>query len=169
MSSFDQLPAHLSDPLRRGRAIPLLVDYRPPEISDHSLTVIGLIDGASFEGVLLPDHERSDEFVRLQVPGCQIVQMPAIETDSADARAIHELWARWHGGVRDGYLRFTRSIATAMALATLDAVLNSATAVGAQSADQVPTSPKPKSKPPARKRPAGQNGRTASSTRKGRG
>ncbi|MEC9358666.1 MAG: hypothetical protein VX836_12460 [Pseudomonadota bacterium] len=169
MSSFDQLPAYLSDALRRGRAIPLLVDYRPPEIADHSLTVIGLIDGASFEGVLLSDHERSDEFVRLQVPGCETAQIPAIETDSADARAVHELWARWHGGVRDGYLQFTRSIATAMALASLDAALQSATAVGAQTADQVPASPKRKSKPPARKTPPGRTGRTARSKGKGRG
>ena len=46
MPSSEHFSMEINEALRRGRAIPMLVDYRPPEMPDHTLTVIGVIDGA---------------------------------------------------------------------------------------------------------------------------
>lgn len=130
MPSSERLPAHLNRALKSGRAIALLADYRPAEATDFSLTVIGLIDSVKFEGVLLADDDPSTEFVRLPLPGSVKGRVSEIRTDSADARAIHELWSLWNSGVCDGYLQFTRTIATALSLARLDSAPQGATAYG---------------------------------------
>lgn len=130
MPSSERLPAHLNRALKSGRAITLLSDYRPAEATDFSLSVIGLIDSVKFEGVLLSDEDPSTEFVRLPLPGSVKGRVSEIRTDSADAHAIHELWSLWNSGVRDGYLQFTRTIATALSLAKLDSALQGATADG---------------------------------------
>jgi hypothetical protein len=127
MPSSERLPAYLNQALKSGRAIALLADYRPPELADFSLTVIGLIDSVGFEGVFQADDDPSAELVRIPLPVCVSGRVPEIQTDSADARAIHELWSLWHSGVRDGYLQFTRTIATAISLARLDSALQGAT------------------------------------------
>jgi hypothetical protein len=130
MSSYERLPAHLNRALMSGRAIALLVDYRPAELTDFSLTVIGLIDSVGFEGVFQADDDPSTELVRFPLPGGVRGSVPEIRTDSADARAIHELWSLRHSGVRDDYLQFTRTIATALSLARLDSALQGATILG---------------------------------------
>jgi hypothetical protein len=149
MPASERLPAHLTRAIKSGRAITLLADYRPAELTGLSLTVIGLIDRVSFEGVLLSDDEPNTEFVRLPLPDGACGDVPEIRTDSADARAIHEPWSLWHCGVRDGYLRFTRTIATALSLARPDEALRGASVVGDDPEASAPHPKKRRSKPPA--------------------
>ena len=68
MPSSEHFSMEINEALRRGRAIPMLVDYRPPEMPDHTLTVIGVIDGADFQGAFLPDDYAGEELVRLTLP-----------------------------------------------------------------------------------------------------
>ncbi|MEC9357471.1 MAG: hypothetical protein ACPHN2_00580 [Sinimarinibacterium flocculans] len=149
MPASERLPTYLTRAIKSGRAITLLADYRPAELAGFSLTVIGLIDRVSFEGILLADDDPSTEFVRLPLPEGACGTVPEIRTDSSDARAIHELWARWHSGVRDGYLRFTRTIATALSLARLDSALQGATMVGDGPSESAPRRQKRRPRTPA--------------------
>ena len=149
MPASERLPAHLTREIKSGRAITLLADYRPAELTGLSLTVIGLIDRVSFEGVLLSDDEPNTEFVRMPLPEGASGSVPVFRTDSADARAIHALWSLWHSGVRDGYLRFTRTIATALSLARLDSALQGATMVGDGPSESAPRRQKRRPRTPA--------------------
>lgn len=146
MSASERLPADLTRAIKSGRAITLLADYRPADLAGFSLTVIGLIDSVGFEGVILADDDPSTEFVRMPLPEGVSGSVPEFRTDSADARAIHALWSLWHSGVRDGYLRFTRTIATALSIARLDTALQGATIVGGSSSESAPRRQKRRSK-----------------------
>jgi hypothetical protein len=127
----------------------MLVDYRPPEMPDHTLTVIGTIDDVKFQGLFLPDDYAGEELVRLNLPPYPESPVTEIRTDSADAKAIHELWSRWHGGMLESYLQFTRAIAMALSLDKLQAALETAEvlheATGAPAPKVTGKKPKPSS------------------------
>jgi hypothetical protein len=128
MSSSHHLPEHLNKALRSGRAIPFLVDHRHEKMPDCTLTVIGLIDTRSFEGVFLPDDFAEEEMVRVALPEISVVTTK-IKADCADAEAVHELWSLWIGGMVDRYLDFVNALAMSISLSQLDATLGSATPV----------------------------------------
>lgn len=130
MPSSEHLPADLVEAFRRGRAIPLLIDYRLPEANDHTLTVIGTIDDVHFHGLFLPDDYAGETLVRMNVPACPESPVTELKMDSADAKAIHELWSRWHGGVLESYLQFMRAIAFALSTDKLRTALESAEVLG---------------------------------------
>lgn len=128
MSAIEHLTPGTQTALRKGRAIPMLVEHHPPEMPDHVLTVIGLIDTQTFEGVFVPDDFSGGELVSMALPAVEVALFK-VKTDSEDAQAIHELWTRWHGGVCERFLSFTRAIAIRLALVQLDQMLASATPV----------------------------------------
>lgn len=146
MPTPEQLPTYLNQALKNGRAITLLADYRPAELASYSLTVFGLIDTVGFEGLLLADDDSGTEYIRVPLPGSVAGGVAEIRTDSADARAVHELWSLWNSGVRDNYLQFTRTIATAWSLARLDSALEGATVVGNKSEETTSQPKKRRSK-----------------------
>ncbi|WP_380732329.1 hypothetical protein [Sinimarinibacterium flocculans] len=146
MPTSEQLPTYLNQALKDGRAITLLADYRPAELTSYSLTVFGLVDTVGFEGLLLADDDSGTEYVRIPLPGSVAGGVAEIRTDSADARAVHELWSLWNNGVRDNYLQFTGTIATAWALARLDSALAGATVVGDKSMETAPQAKKRRSR-----------------------
>ncbi|WP_370305477.1 hypothetical protein [Sinimarinibacterium flocculans] len=154
MPSSEHFSTEINEALRLGRAIPMLVDYRPPELPDHTLTVIGLIDGADFQGAFLPDDYAGEELVRLTLPLHPESPVTEITTDSADAKAIHELWSRWHGGIRESYLLFTRVVAMALNLAKLQVALEAAEAVHEASSEPAPKAAAKKSKPSTKRKAA---------------
>lgn len=148
MSASERLPADLNSALKSGRAITLIADHRPAEGAEFSLTVIGLIDSVQFVGVFHEDGDLSTEFVQLPLPGGGNGSVSEIQTESTDARAIHQLWSLWNSGVRDGYLQFTRTIATALSLAKLNSALQGATVFPNDPAEAV-SQPKQKKRRPA--------------------
>ncbi|TJY56202.1 hypothetical protein E4T66_19760 [Sinimarinibacterium sp. CAU 1509] len=160
MPSSDHLPADLAEALRRGRAIPLLLDYRLPEACDYTLSVIGTIDDAHFHGLFLPDTYAGEKLVRMNVPGCPESPIVELKTDSADANAIHELWSRWHGGVLEGYLQFMRAIAYVLSMDKLQAALETAEVL-----DPVADTPEPKA-PDRKSQSKGRKKRSAPPTTK---
>jgi hypothetical protein len=113
MLSSEYLPQAVKTALRKGRAIPMLVDFRHDEIPDHTFTVIGLIDTRSFQAVLLPDNFSDEKLVSLVMPEVN-VSVAKIKVDSADAEAIHELWSGWTSGVCQIYMDFVQTIARAL-------------------------------------------------------
>lgn len=154
MPSSEHFSMEINEALRRGRAIPMLVDYRPPEMPDHTLTVIGVIDGADFQGAFLPDDYAGEELVRLTLPLQPESPVTELTTDSADAKAIHELWSRWHGGVLESYLLFTRAVAMALNLAKLQVALEAAEVVHEAPSEPAPKAAAKKSKPSTSKKKA---------------
>eukprot|EP00456_Euglypha_rotunda_P059413 TRINITY_DN49608_c0_g2_i2.p1 TRINITY_DN49608_c0_g2~~TRINITY_DN49608_c0_g2_i2.p1 ORF type:complete len:126 (+),score=14.56 TRINITY_DN49608_c0_g2_i2:141-518(+) len=121
MASSEQLPPDLREALNRGRAIPLLVDYRSPELADHTLTVIGLIDSRSFEGIFLPDWYSGEDLVKIPLPSASTSDVSEIKADSADAAAVHELWSRWNSGIHNDYLQFARAMGLLLSISYLKA------------------------------------------------
>jgi hypothetical protein len=144
--------------LRKGRAIPMLIEHHPPEMPDHALTVIGLLDTLSFEGAFIPDDFSGGGLVRMALPDCP-VDLFDIKTDSADAKAVHELWTKWHGGACERYLGFVRAVAVSLSLVQLNQVLESATPV------ESPAGKSPKQG--ARSKPAGAKRRATKGKRSG--
>jgi hypothetical protein len=130
MSSFEYLSATTKTALRKGRAIPMLFNHRPDEMPGHTLTVVGLVDSKTFEGVFLPDDFTGTGLVSMKLPECEF-EFVDIQTDCADAKAVHELWSAWNGGVGDRYLAFVRVIALSLSLVELDRTLETATTVEA--------------------------------------
>jgi hypothetical protein len=126
MASSEHLLPEWNKALEQGRAIPMLVDHRPDELPDHTLTVIGLIDTKSFVGVFLPDDFQDGPLVRVKIPSLSAYQVSTIRTDSADAQAIHELWSQWNSGARASYITFVRSVALSLALVRLEEALQAA-------------------------------------------
>jgi hypothetical protein len=125
MPAIEHLTTSAQSALRKGRAIPMLVEHRPPEMPDHVLTVIGLIDTRTFEGVFVPKNFSGGELVGFNIPGVD-VELFKIKTDCEDARAVHELWTLWHGGVCERYLSLVRTIALRLSLTQRGQVLESA-------------------------------------------
>jgi hypothetical protein len=129
MSSSEHLPEHLNKALRTGRAIPFLVDHCLESMPGYTLTVLGLIDTRSFEGVFLPDNESADEgMVRVTHPEEPIL-VTRIRTNSTDAKAIHEFWSLWIGGVVDHYLDFISALSASMSISRINAALETAAPV----------------------------------------
>lgn len=155
MTLSHRLPAHFHQLVDSGRAIPMLADYRPAELPNHSLTVIGLIDTVGFESAFVGDDEVMTEMVRLKLPEGSLEHVSKIQTDSADALAIHELWSRWNGGVRDRYIQFTKTVATVLSMAGLNTALQEATFVGddRQKRSSKPKKPRSRSTASSQRRP----------------
>jgi hypothetical protein len=149
MPAIEHLTTSAQSALRKGLAIPMLVEHCPPDMPDHVLTVIGLIDTRTFEGVFVPKDFSGGELVSLDIPGVD-VELFKIKTDCEDARAVHELWTLWHGGVCERYLSLVRTIALRLSLAQLGQVLESARPV--ESAAGGPT--EPGAKRPSKRRAA---------------
>lgn len=119
MPSSDHLSSKLNLAIQNGRAISLLVDYRPPELPDHTFTVYGLIDGRDFEGTFVPDDYDGEELVHMPLPRYHDSVVPELKLDSEDAMAVHELWSLWNGGVRQDYLLFVKVLAQLLSQAKL--------------------------------------------------
>jgi len=124
MSSIHRfLPEHL-DALKRGRAIPFLVDRRVPECPGYSLSVIGLLDDEGFHAVLLPDEAPDSDLAATSLHGLLLPEPHPIQSESPDAHAIHRLWSDWDAGVRDGYLRLVAFIGHELARDRLNKALD---------------------------------------------
>ena len=106
MSSIHRLkPEHVAA-LKRGRAIPFLVEHRDLVCPGFTLSVIGTIDDQRFWGVFLADDEPDAELVDVELPTRSVLEPHPITSDSADAQAVHSLWSRWNTGMRQSYLDF---------------------------------------------------------------
>lgn len=115
MSSIHRfLPEHL-DALKRGRAIPFLVDHRVPECPGYTLSVIGLFDDEGFHGVFLSDEAPDCDLAVASLNGLLLPEPFPIQSESPGAQVIHRLWSDWDAGVRDGYLRFVAFIGRELA------------------------------------------------------
>jgi hypothetical protein len=130
MPAFDYLSEDAKSALRKGRAIPMFVEHRPREMPDHTLTVVGLLDTRTFQGVFLPDDFSGGELVNVKLSDDK-VDVFDLKSDSEDAKVIHELWTIWHEVGRERYLGVVRVIALSLALEQLDKMLASATPVEA--------------------------------------
>lgn len=144
MPTLDQLSQKVQDAIARGRAIPLLLDYRPENLPDYTLTVYGLIDGNEFEGTFCKDGEKLTNSVVVPLPPSEESPVPELALSSGDAIAVHNIWSIWHSSARANYLRFTEVMTQAINQARLLATL--------QSAKPVETA----TKAPAKKTPAGE-------------
>lgn len=74
----------------------------------------------------MPDDYAGEELVQVNNPPFPESPVIEIQTDSADAKAIHELWSRWHGGAHESYLQLTRTVAMALNLHRLREALETA-------------------------------------------
>lgn len=119
MSALKRFSPAQFEALKRGRAIPFLIEHRDPALPDHTLSVIGQIDDGQFFGLFLPDDDPECELVDVPITGLQVEISFPIVTDSADAQAIHRLWTEWNGGVRQAYLELSRLIGRVLARARL--------------------------------------------------
>ncbi|WP_043765382.1 hypothetical protein [Algiphilus aromaticivorans] len=156
MTSIHRLTPDTARALAGGRALAFLVDYRHPGLADHTFTIVGFLDSQSFEGTLVPDDDPECELVRCELPlGPCFVAETSLE--SADARAVHELWASWTGGVHEDYLRLLDFLASARARARL------MTALAATETDE-----KPKKKSRTAARNPSRRARKAKRAEKGR-
>lgn len=126
MPSLNQLPQKVQDAIARGRAIPLLLDYRPENLSGHALTVYGLIDGIEFEGTFCADNHKGTDWISVPLPQYSESSAPELKLDSEDATAVHEIWSMWHNSVRANYLRFIEVMAQVINQDRLLAALQSA-------------------------------------------
>ncbi len=129
MTSIHRLPLDTERALKSGRAIAFLTDYRHPRLADHTFTVVGFLDTRAFESVLVPDEDPDCELVRCEMPvgPCFVSEVPF---ESADARAVHELWTSWVGGFHNDCLRLLDFLAHAREQARLIAALAAAEADG---------------------------------------
>ncbi|HEX4892033.1 MAG TPA: hypothetical protein VFV47_02000 [Hyphomicrobiaceae bacterium] len=164
MASSEHLLPEAQAALREGRAIPMIVDYRPAEIPDHTLTVFGLIDSRTFSGSFLPDHFFGGESIRVEIAHPAVPPTPPLTTDSADAEAIHDLWFRWNNAVRDDFFALVRAVALSLTLERLNQAIQDALPVDVP-ADQQASKRKGKVKRSPRKRSAAKK---QPSTRKAR-
>lgn len=123
MSSANRLrPADL-EALRTGRAIPFFINNRVAELPGHTLSVIARLDDEQFHGVLIADDEPSPELVTLELTAPLVLIDEGASLESKDAAAVHRLWQRWHGGVREAYLNLARQIAIAIEIEQLENLL----------------------------------------------
>lgn len=162
MSSIHRFKPELNASLKRGRAIPFLIDHRGPECPGYTLSVIGLLDDQRFCGVCLADDDPDTELVDLALPPPLHLEPLPIQSDSADAQAVHNLWSRWNAGERQGYLEFFSLMGQVLArdrlMRLLDAVPDPSDKTASTSAKKrKPKSPKSSkakadAKPKAKKR-----------------
>lgn len=155
MSSIHRLkPEHL-DALKRGRAIPLLVDHRDLVCPGFTLSVIGTLDDQKFWGVFLADDEPDDELIDVELPTRLMLEPHPITSDSADAQAVHSLWSRWNAGMRESYLDFFalmgRVVLREHLMSTLDAI--------PAPSDETASAPTKKAKPKSAK--SGKSGKSS--------
>lgn len=159
MASSEHLLPEAQAALHNGRAIPMVVDYRPAEMSDHTLTVVGMIDSRTFSAAFLPDDFSGGESIRVEIAHPPVPPTPPLTTDSADAEAIHDLWFRWNSSVRGEFLALIRAISFSLTLERLSQAIEHALTVKSQAerrtskpTDEVTRSPKKKKRSAPKKR-----------------
>lgn len=159
MSSIHHFKPELVAALKRGRAIPFLIDHRGPECPGYTLSVIGLLDDQRFCGVCLADEESDAELVDLALPPPLHLEPYPIQSDAVDAQAVHNLWSRWNAGERQDYLEFFSLMGQMLArdrlMRQLDAIPDPADeAASTSQKKRKPKSPKSsKAKPKADAKP----------------
>lgn len=126
MSSIHRFkPEHVAA-LKRGRAVPFLVEHRDLRCPGFTLSVIGTIDDQKFWGVFLADDEPDAELVDFELPTRLMLEPHPIASDSADAQAVHSLWSRWNTVMRQSYLDFFALMGSVILrerlMSTLDAI-----------------------------------------------
>ncbi|HBG29492.1 MAG TPA: hypothetical protein DDW98_02505 [Gammaproteobacteria bacterium] len=115
MSAINRFSPAQLDALKRGRAIPFLIEHRDSECPGHTLWVIATLDDEKFCGLLLPDADPDCELVEIPVEARLLAEPHPIQSDAWDAHAIHLPWSDWDAGMRDAYLDFFRQIGRALA------------------------------------------------------
>ena len=106
MSAFKRFTPAQLDALKRGRAIPFLVEHRDAVCPGYSLSVIGTLEDEKFCGLFLEDDAPDCEMVQIPIDGPMLTHPYGVKSDSADAHAIHRLWSSWDAGMRATYLDF---------------------------------------------------------------
>ncbi|WP_029890670.1 hypothetical protein [Polycyclovorans algicola] len=119
MSTINRFPPEQLDALKRGRAIPFLIEHRDAACPGHTLTVIGTIDDGKFWALLLADDDPDCKLVDLTLALPMFAEPFPIQSDASDAQAIHRLWSDWEAGVRAMYLQLFESVGRLLSLQAL--------------------------------------------------
>ena len=151
MSAFNRFSPEQLDALKRGRAIPFLIEHRSSACPNHTLSVLATIDDEFFVGVFLPDDEPDCELVEAPLPSLCLPQPYPLASDAPDALAVHRLWSQWDAGVRDQYLEFFALMGRVLARARLDEAL--AVAPPTPAPDTPASPPRPKGRKSAGRKP----------------
>jgi hypothetical protein len=155
VSAFNRFTPEQLDALKRGRAIPFLIEHRGSACPGYTLSVIATLDDQRFCGLFLPEAAPDCELVCVPIEGRMLPRPYPITSDSPDARAIHQLWSDWESGVRDLYLDFFALMGRVLARERLTEAL-----------DAVPPPPEPQapaSKARTKPRKAAKSKRSTSS------
>ncbi len=126
MSALTRFTPEQLDALRRGRAIPFLIEHRDSTCPGRTLSVIATLDDEQFCGLFLPDDKPDCDLVTIPIDGPMLPEPYPITSDAPDARVIHRLWSNWENGVRERYLSFFALMGRVLARDRLDAALRAA-------------------------------------------
>lgn len=146
MSAINRFAPEPLDALKRGRAIPFLIEHRDSVCPGYSLSVIATLDDERFWAVLLPDAEPDCELVEIPIHGRMLAKPHPIQSDAPDAHAIHRLWSDWDAGVRAMYLDLLTLIGSLLARERLIQALGAVPSTPASGGAERPAKPRRRSR-----------------------